>query len=401
MNKAAARLSKFLRRFSLVTGITILVVIALLTAARLALPYEVKRYVNHKLQQLPGYGGSVGDVDIHLWRGAYTIHDVNVTKKTNQVPIPFLAAQRIDLSVEWRELKHRALVGAVQATGAHLNFAKGPTPDLDQTHIDQSWTKVVQDLFPFKINQFEIRESEVRYHDFSRKPKIDLFVTNFHVLCHNITNSRSLTNELPTPFEVSGLTLGGGKLNISGSINPFLESPRFKVDAKVEAMNLTALNDFFRAYAKVDVKSGTFRLYTEMAAADGKFKGYVKPLLENLKILDLKDAKHPLKFFWETLVAGVVKLFTNHSKDRFAAEIPIQGDIENPKAGILAALGSILRNAFVKALSPGIEQKVDLESVKKNPGEKPPPIRDTQKHEKSPQERTRQKQEELHNSPPS
>jgi len=43
-----------------------------------------------------------------------------------------------------------------------------------------------------------------------------------------------------------------------------------------------AAHDFSRL-RQVDVKSGSFRLYTEMAAADGKFKGYAKPLLENLK----------------------------------------------------------------------------------------------------------------------
>jgi hypothetical protein len=254
---------------------------------------------------------------------------------------------------------------------------------------------VVQDLFPFKINRFEIRDSQVHYVDLGRKPQVDVSVTNLYVLCHNITNSRNLTNELPTPFEVSGTSIGGGKLRVSGAANPFTKSPRFDVDAKMEDVDLTALNDFLRAYANVDVKRGRLDFYTEMAAADGKFKGYVKPLIRDLDMIDLKeDIKHPLKLFWKSFVAGVMKVFKNQPKDRFAAKIPIEGNIENPKASILETLGSVLRNAFVKALAPHVDESIDLESVKPDKDSRPEPVRDTKKKEKSDQERVREKQEE-------
>jgi hypothetical protein len=371
----------FWRRFSKTTSIVISVIVLLLVAARAAMPSMVKRYVNNKLQELPGYGGSIGDVNIHLYRGAYTIHDVNVTKKTNNVPVPFLAAKRIDLSVDWSQLMHHALVGKVRVDRAEINFAKGKTKEEDQTSIDKSWTQVVEDLFPFKIDKFELVDSAVFFHDFGTKPKVELYVTNCHVVCSNITNSRSSTNELPTPFQLTGVTLGGGKVAVSGRVNPFTESPRFDVDAKLENTDLTAFNDFFRAYANVDIKRGTLQFYTEMAAADGKFKGYVKPLLQDLKIVDLKDAKHPLKFFWETFIAGVVKLFTNQKKDQFGSRIPLEGTIENPKAGIIPAIGSVLHNAFVKALSPRVEGDININQVKP-PGERPPVERDTSKDKK-------------------
>ena len=395
MKRVATRAKRFWHGLSLVSRIIILTIIALLVIGRLVMPYAVKHYVNRKLQQLPGYGGSVGDVNIHLYRGAYTIHDVNVVKKTNSVPIPFVKARRVDFSVQWNELKHHAAVGEVELDNAQLNFVKGETKEQDQTTIDRSWVDVVQDLFPFKINRFEIRDSAVHYVDLGRKPQVDVSVTNLHVVCHNITNSRNTTNELPTPFEVSGVSIGGGKLNVSGAANPFTKSPRFDVNAKMEGVDLTALNDFLRAYANVDVKRGRLDFYTEMAAADGKFKGYAKPLIHDLDMIDLKeDIKHPLKLVWKSIVAGLMKVFKNQPKDRFAAKIPIEGNIDNPKAGIVPTLGSILRNAFVKALAPNVDESIDLESVKPEKGERPPPVRDTKKKEKPDQERVREKQEE-------
>src|ERR1051325_1066091 len=376
----ATRFRNFWHRLSLITRIVILAVIALLVIGRLVMPYAVKHYVNGKLQQLPGYSGNIGDVDIHLYRGAYTIHDVHIFKKTNNVPIPFVAAEQVDFSVQWRELRHRAVVAEVELDRAQLNFVKGESKEQDQTKIDKSWVDVVQDLFPFKINRFEIRDSQVHYLDLGRKPKVDVSVTNLHILCHNITNSRNLTNELPTPFEVTGTSIGGGQLHVNGAANPFVKSPRFDVDAGIEGVDLPALNDFLRAYAKVDVKRGKLDFYTEMAAADGRFKGYVKPLVQDLDIVDLSDdVKKPLKLFWESFVAGVMKVFKNQPKDRFAAKIPIEGSIDNPKAGIVPTLASVLRNAFVKALSPRVDETIDLESAKPNKGERPPPVGDPTK----------------------
>jgi len=140
----------------------------LVITARLLMPSQVKRYVNHKLQQLPGYGGSV-EMLHHLWRGAYTIHDVNVTKKHTRSRA-FVAAKRIDFSVDWREFKASRPVGEILATRASLTL-QGPDQRPDQTPHRRELDTVVADLFPFKIHRFEIRDSEVRFHDFGTNQK--------------------------------------------------------------------------------------------------------------------------------------------------------------------------------------------------------------------------------------
>ena len=52
----------------------------LLVAARIALPYVVKDFANRRLAALEAYDGHVGDIDIHLWRGAYSIDDIVIVK---------------------------------------------------------------------------------------------------------------------------------------------------------------------------------------------------------------------------------------------------------------------------------------------------------------------------------
>ena len=52
-----------------------------LIAIRAALPLIVKDYVNDRLHAMGAYDGSVADIDMGLWRGAYRIDGLEVVKK--------------------------------------------------------------------------------------------------------------------------------------------------------------------------------------------------------------------------------------------------------------------------------------------------------------------------------
>ncbi len=76
----------------------------LLLALHLALPYLVRDYLNGKLADMGDYRGHIADVDLALWRGAYRIDGLSIVKDNGKVPVPFLDAPSIDLSVSWQAL---------------------------------------------------------------------------------------------------------------------------------------------------------------------------------------------------------------------------------------------------------------------------------------------------------
>ncbi len=55
---------------------------------RALLPIFLQRYVNRVLDRSEDYEGSVGDVDVALFRGAYTIEAVEIHKRNGRVPVP-------------------------------------------------------------------------------------------------------------------------------------------------------------------------------------------------------------------------------------------------------------------------------------------------------------------------
>ena len=341
-------------------GIVLLLLVGL-AILRLALPAIVQDYVNQKLDELPEYEGKIGDVDIHLIRGAYSIDDVDILKTSGLVSVPFFAAKKVDFSMSWRDILNGALVGEIHVTEGALNFVKAKSENESQTSIDETWLDIVQDLFPFRINHFEIRRGSVWFHDFGTEPKVDLYLTNLFVLCTNLYNTEDLATELPADFRAEGTTLGGGKLNLHVKLDPLAGSPRFDLELAIEQMNLVALNELLEAYGNFNVKRGTFEVFAEIAGSGGNFDGYVKPFLIDLNVFELKqDAGNPLNLLWEALVAGAVKIFKNHPHDQVATRIPVSGTFEKTDVDIWTTLLNVLRNAFIEAFEARVDESVNL-----------------------------------------
>jgi hypothetical protein len=363
--KVARKIRTRWQKFSRVTQLVILSLIALVIAIRVSLPFVVKAYVNRQLSRISEYRGSIREVDIHLWRGAYTIRDIRVVKTSGKVPVPFFSTPAMDLSVQWKELFHGSVVGEVTVDRGQLNFVAGPSKEESQTGAHKGWDKVLESLFPFKLNKFQVDDGQLRFRDFSKKPNVDLFVHHLCATATNLSNTREVGNKLPAGLHAHGTTIGNGEFDVHLDINPMASQPTFKLAAAITNMNLVALNDFLRAYGKFDVERGTFSLYTEVAAADGRYEGYLKPLFENLDVFEWEKerGKNILEKFWEAIVAGVAQILKNQPKDRLATKIPISGNFEKTDVDIWATIGGILKNAFVRALLPKFDQSVSVYKV--------------------------------------
>jgi uncharacterized protein DUF748 len=345
-----------------------------LVALRLALPHLVKNYVNRTLSEIPGYRGRVGDIDIALWRGAYTIHRLDLVKTDGKVPVPFFSTTKADLSVQWRELFHGALVGEIELAKPKLNFVQAPTPEQSQTEIDSRWQDQVKKLFPVKINRFHGRKGEIHFRNFHTDPKVDVTMDDVEIEATNLANSRRVAKTLRSHMEMRGRPFHGARLVTIADIDPFAEQPTFNLDLKLTEVNLVELNDFLQAYGRFDVKQGTSEFYSEMAASDGAFRGYVKLLITDLDVVELKeDVKNPLVLAWKGVVSGVYHLFRNQRTGKFATRVPFTGRFEDPQAAIWPTIGNVFWNAFIKALPPKLENSIDLgaarEEERKEAGE--------------------------------
>ena len=298
----------------------IAVIIVLLIGARLALPYFVKQYVNRTLSQIHGYGGHVDDVRIHLWRGAYSVANLTLIKTDGAIPVPFFASPYIDFSVEWAALFEGALVAKIKCDQPVLNFVAGPTSKTTQVGVERPWLFVIKQLFPLDINRFEVINGTMHYRDLYSVPKVDLKIDQIHMLGLNFTNTKKYAKTLVAKIDFDGRAFESNHLWIHTQLDPSTTKATFNLSAKLDPTPLTQFNDFSEAYGKFHFQKGTILLVCEMAAKDGKLVGYIKPLLDNIAIIDIHDVKNPLKFTWESVVAGASRLLRNQPNNRFATK---------------------------------------------------------------------------------
>lgn len=351
------------------------IVVGLLVALRLALPFVAKGYVNRQLTKNPAYGGRVGDVDIGLWRGAYRIHDIQIFKSTGEVKVPFFAASEVDLSIQWKELFHGAVVGEVVMSRPKLNFVSGPTPEQTQTGEHVAWDQLLKSLFPFKLNRLEVRQGQIHFQNEHATPPVDIYLNDLAAVATNFTNTRDLKEELPAGVTARGTTTGGGGVNLQVRMNPLAHAPTYELLCEVTNVNLVALNDFLRAYGRFDVERGVFGLYTSIASKDGSYEGEIKVLFENLDVFawEKERKKNVLEIFWQAVVGTLTTAFKNQPKDRLATKIPISGSYENNQVGVWTAAATLLQNAFIRALLPKVDRQMTVEEVKEKKARKKSP----------------------------
>jgi len=357
----------FYRRWAARLTYWIVGIIIVLVGIRIALPFAVKAYANRQLNKSHDYRGSIGGVTLHLWRGAYQIHDLKIFKTGGTVPIPLFSTRLLDLSLEWSELFHGALVSKIIMAEPKVNFVSGPTKAQSQTGTENDWGDTLKSLVPFRINRFQIENGQIHFQNLYSKPPVDIYLNDLACIATNFSNARALKNKLPAGIVAQARTLGAGQLHLELKLNPVAPTPTFELNGQLTNVDLVSLNNFLRAYGKFDVAHGQFALFTSFAGRDGKYDGYCKVFFDHLDVFDWKKdhSKNALEIFWEAVVGTVTTALKNQPKDQLATKIPITGTFKGTDVHILPTIETLLQNAFIQALALKMDKPVNLNQVPK------------------------------------
>lgn len=339
------------------------ILLVALIGFRLYLPYLIRDYVNRSLKDMEDYSGHVAAVHLALWRGAYGVRDVVIVKKEATKNSPFCSIDYLQLSIQWRALFRGSVVGRAEFIRPTLNMVQGSNSADTQLGTDNNWGKALEKLFPFNFNEISVHQGTVKFRAPGIESKDAMVLHGIEARLTNLTNVMDQNNAAFARFELHGKVLGNAPLEVTGRLDPYAPSPTFEIDLKLEQVKLPELNPWLQAYARVNADAGTFSLYSSSAAADRKFKGYVKPVLKDVSIVSIKEEANPLERLWAGLVQLVANIFKNHPQDQLATKIPFSGSIDDPKAGVFTTIVNVLRNAFVAAFSNSLDQRIHLEDV--------------------------------------
>lgn len=332
-------------------------VVLLLILVRIALPSIVKRYVNKQLNELPGYTGHVQNIDISLWRGAYSIDQLLLKKRADTSKYPFLQIAHCDLSVEWKSVWKGKLVSEIVLDKPTIHILK-ETADLSKEPSKAHWTETVKALMPITINRLQVNHGTFKYLDRQASPHVNLYLDSLQMTAHNLANVEEKGGRLPSSVVLTGTSIGGGKLKGNMKANLLKEMPDFDMNMQLTGVKMTSLNGFIKAYGKFDVERGTLNLYSELKLIDGSIDGYAKPFIKNLKVLDWKKDKKEggiLQAAKEAVIGLFGKVVENPKRKTIATKVEIKGNVNDPKTSGWETFLGILKNAFIKAFNQGIE----------------------------------------------
>ncbi|MBN8726924.1 MAG: DUF748 domain-containing protein [Xanthomonadales bacterium] len=339
--------------------ISLAVVVVVLVIVRLLLAGWVASYVNSKLDRMGDYHGELDSVSLHLWRGAYSIHDLRIERVDGKLPVPLLAAPRIDLAVSWRALLHGGIVATVDFEQPQVNFVDGPGKN-NQSGTGVDWRRQLEELLPIRLDEVNVHQGSVHFRNFASEPRVDLMATAVDGVVTNLSNVRA-NGARPAHLEATAKILGNAPLETSADFDPLGDLTDFDFRVKVTGIDLTRANDLLQAYAKLDVEKGSGDFVMELKAREGQLDGYAKPLFRDVEIFNWKSdveekGKNPLQIAWEALAGGIENLFKNQRLDQFATRVEIHGRIGDTKTSAWQAIVAILRNAFVEAFKPKFER---------------------------------------------
>lgn len=347
----------------------IICVLLLLIILRLLLPFIVLKYANRSLAEIPGYFGHVNEIGISLYRGAYQLDSIYINKldAPNGKQIEFFNSGKVDLSIEWQPLFHGRLVGKIKFFSPKLIFTKDKTEIAQVARDTDNFRTILKDFMPLKVNRFEIENGSIHYKDNTATPKVDIFFKKAHILATNLRNTSDKNEKLPSSL-IARADAYGGSLTLNMKLDGMAKAPTFYMNAELKDADLASFNDFFRAYGKFDINRGTFGLYTEFAADAGKFKGYVKPFIKDLKVLGPQDSSDTfLQKIKEAIIGAAAQLLKNPRDKEIATKIPIEGTFQYTNIDNIEAIWELLRNAFIHALMPSIDNDINLQAAKNVP----------------------------------
>jgi hypothetical protein len=323
------------------------------------LPSVVRWYVNRTLHRNLLYDGRIGDVTLNLWRGAYSISDIRLIKKSGNVPTPLLHLQRLELAIQWSGLYHGKLVGQVIMDQPELNFVDASDDSESQTGEGGPWLQMLADLFPFQLNSVQIHDGSIHFRSYKQQKPVDVYLSHMEASIDDLTNIQGRTTPMLTTIQATAQAMDQADFQLRMKMNPFAYRPTFHMAVRLLGLDVTKTNDLARTYGQFEFKRGWFDLVMEADASEGQVQGYIKPLFRNLKVFDLsadlKDDSNPLQFFWQALLGVTTGVLKNQPHDQFGTVIPFTGDMSGPNPDLLSAIGNVLQNAFVRAYLPRLE----------------------------------------------
>ncbi|MBA3898962.1 MAG: DUF748 domain-containing protein [Bacteroidetes bacterium] len=344
--------------------IILLSFIALVIIVRLLLPVIALHYINSKLDEHPDYDGNVGGLSMSLIAGSYSLNDIIIHDVHSGEDEPLLQVDKITIDIDYGTLFDGKILAEVVIDRPNVFLVQKPVEEPAPEDVEVDIQEAADDLIPVTLEKLRINEGIIRYWDLTSSPVFNVELRSLNVIAEGLSTEPRENKLLPATVRISAITSGEGRLDMTASFDPLAEVPTFDLNFELQNLQLIAYSHFIEDAASLDVVGGTFNLHTEIAAHDGFFTGYAKPIINDLEItpLDPKDTGL-LQRIYESAATVIRDILEAPGEEQVALRVPVEGQFDDPDLGLWTAIITLLKNAFIEALVPSIDHSVHIGQV--------------------------------------
>src|SRR6185437_6111933 len=121
----------------------------------------------------------------------------------------------------------------------------------------------------------------------------------------------------------------------------------------IQGVDLRDLGFIFERWMNVRVQNGILGLYAEAAAAQGECKGYVKPVIDGMRVQRLRAGVLARLRGWA--FKALAFILRNKQADRISTRLDFSGRFHHFDFAYASAAMNSLKNAFSHAFKPRLD----------------------------------------------
>lgn len=339
--------------------------IALLVIARLVAPPLVLHYINGRLAQIsPLYQMQARDLDIHLWRMAYSFQGVTGTLKKDGST--FLTVDNVDVSLAWRNLVRKQFVVDVDVTRASGKLTTETIHAIagyGQAKIKADAKETKRLAVPFDLERLRILASTFEFSDLPNLPPEQEFIlTDITAEATHLTPQSPWGEEAIAHYHLGGKLQGGAPIGGRGELRPLADPLEWSLRLETHDFGLRSINPIARRTVPLTFEKGTLTLFAAVESVDGKLRGYLKPFFRDVVLIGNKGDFKGLKHFLIEVLGTIGNFFLkNRDSHALATKISFrtQGDHLDVDTG--RAIEASIKNAFGSGLKQDFDEKLELQ----------------------------------------
>jgi hypothetical protein len=278
---------------------------------------------------------------------------------------PLFYAENTRVSILWRELLRRHLVGQVRLENPKFVAVRRHK---EKAEKGAEAGGSLSEMAPIKLDRLEVVDGEVLIGVGKGKRAPQLWLNQLDLVAENMATQKALMEGEPSKLRLTGRVQKSGKVAVDASMDPWAKALTFSAKGSLQDLPARELYSFLANEADLQADKGEIDVFLDVKAQNGELDGGVKPILRDIEVkAEGKGLGDRIK---AALADSSIELLSDdvRGRDAVATTIPIKGNVDSPSAQILPTVLGVIRNAFVVGLRAGFVNLPPAEAdEKENP----------------------------------